>query len=450
MRKSWTVLFLPVACLWAAGPASAADTVAPGGIGRILLEAAPPDFQAFPPGTESVRVQFTARRAGDVHRITWEFERNRGQGSLIPRHGDVDRGDEKDPSAVFPASPLAEGPLRSLHSLLEGFHRRDVPQILRYLPASARESFNEDPTEVRERIDALEKVLGATLPEWGAASLPRLGAVGKGIRELELRYRYPGESEGTPGVFTVKIRWVVKQAEDDHWTVEEFEPSFRESEEEEVGAEGRVALRGLRERLAVFAPPDVGAFPEKTVEVKARGWGRVEGKLYEIRANLERRGPEKPLFLEGYGVKPREILRKDHRVPSVPPPEGPLVSARRALTAFEAWDMETVLRYMPPKAREAFQEMGVEKLREQMEREGRERGFDPLKKTLANLPKWFDERGIWAGLEVEFVFPGRRRKPGEEGEEEKGTFEMRFELYVPEARAENWLVDDLDTDFDSD
>ncbi|MHC4598066.1 MAG: hypothetical protein ACYS47_03585 [Planctomycetota bacterium] len=452
MRMILPASLLLVAVVSGVLSAGAGEKVAPEGIGRVLQEAAPPDFSAFPPGTSTIRVQFKALRAGNVHNITWEFERNGAEGPVIPRHGDVDPGDGDDPPRVFPASPPADGPVRSLRSLLEGFHRRDVPKIQKYLPASAHDAFRDDPADGRGLIDKLQRILGMDLPAWGDRFLPSLGALGEGIGELELRYRYPGVSGGKRGTFAVKILWFVKDHDADHWIVGEFEPSFRESDEAIAVPKDPAVPRGLRERLTVYGPPEVGAFPPRTVEVRTKGWGRVEGALYEIRANLESRGPGKPLFLEGYSVKPREILRKGHRVPRVPPLEGPLLSVRKALEALEAWDMETVLRYMPPEAREAFDEMGVERMRKEFEREEAERGYSPLRVTLANLPRWFDTRPGWAGIEVEFVFPGKRLKKKGEGEdavEEEGAFEMKIEAYVPGPEAKNWLVEDLDADFDS-
>ena len=289
MRKALEALLLPAVLAVVALPARAGEKTAPDGIAQILQEAAPPDFRAFPTGTSTIRVRFTARRAGDVHHITWEFERNGGEGPLIPRHGDVDPGDGDDPPRVFPSSPPGEGPIRSLRSLLEGFHRRDVPRILRYLPASARDTFRDDPAQGRGLIEKMERILGGPLPEWGVTHLPAMGVLGEGIGELSLRYRYPGVSEGKRGIFAVKILWFVRNRDADHWIVGEFEPSFRASEEEWTEAKGPAVPGGLRERLAVYGPPDVGAFPSGTEEVRARGWGRFEGKLYEIRSNLERR-----------------------------------------------------------------------------------------------------------------------------------------------------------------
>ena len=70
--------------------------------------------------------------------------------------------------------------------------------------------------------------------------------------------------------------------------------------------------------------------------------------------------------------------------------------------------------------------------------------------TLANLPRWFDARPGWAGIEVEFVFPGKRlKREGEKEVEERGAFEMKIEAYVPAPEAKNWLVEDLDADFDA-
>jgi hypothetical protein len=434
--------------LCAAYPTLAGEGGGPADVAALVAKAAPPDFSHFPPGTSMIRVRHTLRVSKEVLDITWEFEKGVGEAPLVPRHADVDVRRNGKGSVVFPLASPKEGPLESLRAYLAAFRRWDVETMGRYLPKAERESLEKDPAEGQDRLEEFESVLGMALDHWVDKALPSGGAVSAGVGSLELRYSYPGTSRGRDGMFQVGVHWAVEAEDGDHWIVSELEPSFREAQAGRLG-KSPVAPGGLREAINEYAPPRIGGLRTDTIEFGVKGWTRFGGVFMEIRANFERTSPTGVLFLEGFSSRLWGGPPSGRAVPKSPPAEGPFLSVRRALTAMKTFDLETLSRYQPPEAREGFDEVGPEKLAEELKRDAKKRGYSRIDTALENLPGNFTDPRTWSALEVEWVIPGERRAREGAGEgAEKGYFEIRMEIFVGSAEAKNWLVNDLDVDFD--
>ncbi|MHC5037796.1 MAG: hypothetical protein ACYTHM_10815, partial [Planctomycetota bacterium] len=416
---------------------------APEGIGKIIHAFGPPDFGVFPPGTLEVKTTARIRRGERTCQVTWTFQREKASGPLVLRHGDVDVDREASPSLPFPDPGPREGPIASFKALLEACETWNPEKVGRYLPPEERERLRKDPQEAREHYAVWARLFQGSFRTLASHTLPRLLSPLKGTAAVEVQYRFPGQVGEEKGIYDFRLAMEVDRQKADHWVLAEFKPVFEGGDEGGAGpGENAAVPRGLLRLLDRFAVPDLGAFPEGTSRLTLRIWGRRFGGLYEIRAAFRRETQAAGLFLSGYSVRKREGLKAGMVIPSSDPAEGPIESARNALTALRAGDLARARRYLPESSG-LYLGKTARELEEERAREKARRGYSAQEVVLTHLPKGIRTPGGLAGLAIEFTFPGRVGQRG-------GHFEIEGRLTVDRPKADHWVIQRLDAAFDED
>jgi hypothetical protein len=307
--------------------------------------------------------------------------------------------------------------------------------------AGTRRSLEEAPERFRERIEEMEKMLGAPLPEWGKDALPGLAPLETPASELRLRYRYAGRSAGEPGFFEIRFALKPAPAPETHWIVEAFEPAFvKEDAPAEIPKE-RAASEGLRRLSSAFALPDLAGFPAATSLVRLKSWILEGGRTFELRADFEA-GANGGLFLEGFSVKARERVKGGAVAADPAPARGPFASIRGLLEAMDGDAFEKVWAYVPKTLRaRANREASEKRMREEWKREVERRGFSPAEVVPPGLPTLLSLPPRTARLEIEYAFPGTAGGS-------KGVFRFEFGLLTDRKDAPNWIVETLEVGFD--